>query len=35
MVKGFRGKEIEALAKRDLAAGCNVVSDGLSCWRAV
>jgi hypothetical protein len=35
VVKGFRKKEIEALAKRDLAAGANVVSDGLSCWTAV
>ena len=28
-VKGFRKKEIATLAKRDLAAGSNVVSDGL------
>ena len=35
VVKGFRKKEIEKLAKRDLAAGSNVVSDGLSCWPAV
>ena len=28
-------KEVEKLAKRDLAAGRNVVSDGLSCWPAV
>ena len=28
-------KEIETLAKRDFAAGSNVVSDGLSCWAAV
>ena len=35
MVKGFRKKEIEALAKRDFTAGSNVVSDGLSCWTAV
>ena len=35
VVKGFRKKEIEALAKRDFAAGSNVVSDGLSCWTAV
>jgi hypothetical protein len=35
MVKGFRKKEVEKLAKRDLAAGSNVVSDGLSCWPAV
>ena len=30
VVKGFRKKEIERLAKRDLVAGSNVVSDGLS-----
>jgi transposase-like protein len=35
VVKGFRKKEIEKLAKRDFAAGSNVVSDGLSCWPAV
>ena len=35
VVKGFRKKEIATLAKRDLAAGSNVVTDGLSCWRAV
>ena len=35
MVKGFRKKEIETLAKRDFAAGSNVVTDGLSCWTAV
>jgi hypothetical protein len=35
VVKGFRKREIEALAKRDFAAGSNVVSDGLSCWTAV
>ena len=35
VVKGFRRKEIEKLAKRDLAAGSTVVSDGLSCWPAV
>ena len=35
VVKGFRKKEVEKLAKRDLAAGSNVVSDGLSCWPAV
>ena len=35
MVKGFRKKEIAKLAKRDLAPGSNVVSDGLSCWPAV
>ena len=35
VVKGFRKKEVERLAKRDLAAGATVVSDGLSCWPAV
>jgi ribosomal protein L37AE/L43A len=35
VVKGFRKKEVEKLAQRDLAAGSNVVSDGLSCWPAV
>ena len=35
VVKGFRKKEIETLAKRDFAAGSNVVTDGLSCWPAV
>ena len=35
VVKGFRKKEVERLAKRDFAAGSNVVSDGLSCWPAV
>src|SRR5689334_13557696 len=35
VVKGFRKREIEELAKRDFAAGSNVVSDGLSCWPAV
>ena len=35
VVKGFRKKEIATLAKRDLAAGSNVVTDGLSCWTAV
>jgi ribosomal protein L37AE/L43A len=35
VVKGFRKKEVEKLARRDLAAGSNVVSDGLSCWPAV
>ena len=29
VVKGFRKKEIEALAKRDLAAGSDAVSDSL------
>jgi transposase-like protein len=35
VVKGFRKREVERLAKRDLAPGSNVVSDGLSCWPAV
>jgi transposase-like protein len=35
VVKGFRKKEIEKLAKRDFMPGSNVVSDGLSCWPAV
>ena len=35
VVSGFRKKEIETLAKRDFAAGSQVVSDGLSCWTAV
>ena len=35
VVKGFRKREIETLAKRDFAAASNVVTDGLSCWTAV
>jgi transposase-like protein len=35
VVKGFRQQEIAALAKRDFAAGSNIVTDGLSCWTAV
>jgi ISXO2-like transposase domain len=35
VVKGFRKKEVEKLAKRDVAPGSTVVSDGLSCWSAV
>jgi transposase-like protein len=35
VVKGFRKKEVEKLAKRDFMPGSNVVSDGLSCWPAV
>jgi transposase-like protein len=35
VVKGFRKTEVEKLAKRELAAGTTVVSDGLSCWPAV
>jgi hypothetical protein len=35
VVKGFRKREVEKVAKRDLAPGSTVVSDGLSCWPAV
>jgi transposase-like protein len=35
VVEGFREKEVERIAERDLAAGTTVVSDGLSCWPAV
>jgi transposase-like protein len=35
VVKGFRKRAVEKLAKRDFASGSNVVSDGLSCWTAV
>ena len=35
VVKGFRKKEVERIAKRDFAPGANVVTDGLSCWPAV
>jgi transposase-like protein len=35
VVKGFREKEVEKLARRDFAPGTSVVSDGLSCWPAV
>jgi hypothetical protein len=35
VVKGFRQGEVEKLAKAGIAPGTNVVSDGLSCWRAV
>jgi transposase-like protein len=35
VVEGFRKKEVEKLAERDLAPGSTVVSDGLSCWPAV
>jgi transposase-like protein len=35
VVRGFRKKEVEGLAKRDFAPGSDVVSDGLSCWPAV
>jgi transposase-like protein len=35
VVKGFRKKEVERLAKAAIEPGSNVVSDGLSCWPAV
>jgi hypothetical protein len=35
VVKGFRKAEVEKLAKASIAEGTSVVSDGLSCWRAV
>ena len=35
MVKGFRKREVERIARRDLAPGGTVVSDGLSCRPAV
>jgi transposase-like protein len=35
VVKGFRKREVEKLAKAAIEPGSNVVSDGLSCWPAV
>jgi hypothetical protein len=35
VVKGFRKKEVEKLAKAGIAEGASVVTNGLSCWRAV
>ena len=35
VVKGFRKTAVEQVAKASLAAGSDVVSDGLSCWLAV
>jgi hypothetical protein len=35
VVEGFREREVEELAERDLAAGAAVVSDGLSRRPAV
>src|SRR3954466_14883453 len=32
VVKGFRKREVEKLAKAAIEPGANVVSDGLSCW---
>ena len=34
-VEGFRKKEVEKLARRDLAPGSTIVSGGLSCRPAV
>jgi transposase-like protein len=35
VVKGFREREVERLAKAAIEPGTTVVSDGLSCWPAV
>ena len=35
VVEGFRKTEIAKLAQSSFAAGSNVVSDGLSCWKSV
>ena len=35
LVKGFRKIEMAKLAQSSCAAGTNVVSDGLSCWKSV
>jgi hypothetical protein len=35
VVKGFRKREVEKLAKDAIEPGATVVSDGLSCWPAV
>src|SRR3954462_11453240 len=35
VVKGFRKREVEKLAKAAIEPGSDVVSDGLSCWPAV
>lgn len=35
VVKGFRKTAVAQVAKASLAAGSDVVSDGLSCWLAV
>src|SRR5689334_3047259 len=35
VVKGFRKREVEKLAKATIEPGTDVVSDGLSCWPAV
>ncbi|MEZ5934574.1 MAG: IS1595 family transposase [Alphaproteobacteria bacterium] len=35
IVKGFRKKEVERLAKAEIEPRSSAVSDGLSCWPAV
>lgn len=35
VVKGFRKREVEKLAKAGFVPKSSVVSDGLSCWKAV
>src|SRR5690349_22816321 len=35
VVKGFRKREVERLAKAAIEPGATVVTDGLSCWPAV
>ena len=35
VVEGFRKKEVEKIARADIAEGKSVVTDGLSSWRAV
>src|SRR4051794_37887003 len=35
VVKGFRKREVEKLAKAAIEPGATVVGDGLSCWPAV
>jgi hypothetical protein len=35
VVKGFRKREVEKLAKAAIEPGAAVVGDGLSCWPAV
>jgi transposase-like protein len=35
VVRGFRKREVEKLAKAAIEPGSTVVSDGLSCWPAV
>src|SRR6188472_389118 len=35
VVKGFRKREVEKLAKAAIEPGATVVTDGLSCWPAV